>query len=71
VLSAKGSAARNELVDDIVEGGEVRHVVSPGSIFAQSGNEKENFELREFCAVIEAGPQGLKPDFTGEHLCRS
>jgi hypothetical protein len=29
-------------------------MVPPGSIFAQSGNEKEDFELREFCAGIGA-----------------
>ena len=41
VFFAKGGAASDEIVDDIVEDSEVRHVASPGLIFAKKENERE------------------------------
>jgi hypothetical protein len=40
VFFAKGAAASDEIVDDIVEDGEVRHGSLPGSIFTQSGKRR-------------------------------
>jgi len=60
VFFAKGGAASDEIVDDIVEDSEVRHVASPGLIFAKKrawkgivdGGEAEGLKSRADCSVI-------------------
>src|SRR5208283_2526587 len=64
VLVAKGSATRDEIVDDIVEDGEVRHVLPPVYFRSKGKSEGERIlRWRELAQGSERIAQRLKPIF--------